>query len=161
MVFLNGQSLNMTSQNDRRTLGHFYEQQLYNLLVSNGYDFHLAKNKFCCYDFYHYDEKNSIKIFLELKTRTKPLNEFVVEYADVEKIRKYRQINDITFPSDECIFYYIYNHIIDEEHTEYYYYKIDFNTIDDFFVSDVCGKKTYEIPIRCVKPLKELFNRLD
>lgn len=163
MIILNGEELDMTIEDNRRILGKHYENVLYNLLISKGYDYRLAKNEFCCYDMFNYDKRNGIKNFLELKTRTKPISELNVEYVDVEKVKKYKLIQDITFSSDICNFYYIFNHLstLNENNNEYYYFKIDFSTIDKYFVNNICNKKTYEIPIRDVRPLKELFDRLD
>lgn len=157
MVIINGEYFNLSNTNDIIRLNKYYEKDLLTILINKGFNFYLSRNEKCCYNLFNFNKKNNIRNFLELKTRLFPITKLNVEYINVENVKKYKLIQSITYSSDICYFFYIYNYLINDMLNEYYYFKINLDIIDNYFITNINNKRVYEIPIKELKPIDILF----
>jgi hypothetical protein len=155
---LNGIIYNTNNENSRRIIGDYYEHKLLSFFINNNINVKYVSenNRFILYDFIL--EKDGIKYITELKSRLSNINNHTIELICYNKIQAYKKI--INKSKTETKILFIFNHIEAQDNYKFYYYIVDIDKMDDlFFINYDCyDKPTYEIPIKYIKPIEELFN---
>ena len=154
IIIINNKEYNTNLYNDRKELGIEQEQLLHMYLKDNNLNYVYISDElpFNAYDFIK-DENNEVKI-IELKSRIGQIETHNIEYIDFAKIQQYKKLSNI---HTNLKAYFIFNHIdVKDGSNEYYIYEVDFKTINDVcFLTTIKGKKTYELPIRHLRQLKD------
>jgi hypothetical protein len=155
-LYLNGILYNTAIEEDRRIIGKHYEQKLLNYLIDNNINVEYTSqdNKYCSHDFII--SFNNINYIVELKSRLNDINMNTYELICSNKIKAFKKrIN-----KDKNIkILFVFNHITTEDDYNFYYYIVDIDGIEkDAFLNYDCYKyPTYELPIKHVRPLDQLF----
>jgi hypothetical protein len=152
---LNGIVYNTANEVDRRFIGKYYELKLLSELLKNNVNVKYIsnENKFSSHDFII--NIDGIKYITELKSRLMSLNNHSFELICQNKINTYKTL--IRNKNTKILF--IFNHITTEDNYNFFYYIVDVDMIDDiaFLNLDYYNKPTYELPIKYLKPLENLF----
>lgn len=142
---------NTNIEEDRRVIGKYYEERLYEYLLKNKLKYNHISNEqpYISFDFIKKNKKN-LKI-IELKTRLNNITNHSSALIDYNKIQKYKKIQK-NHPNSKFIF--VFNYV--DVDNEFYYYEIDFHFLDDNIeVKIIFNKKTYILPIEYLKKLSD------
>ena len=155
-LYLNGILYNTTIEADRRIIGRHYEQKLYNYFIDNNINIEYTSqdNKYCSHDFII--SFNNINYIVELKSRLDSINKHSYELICSNKIKAFKKLIN---KNKNIKILFVFNHITTEDNYNFYYYIVDINKIDDiaFLNYDSYKCPTYELPIRHLNPLDQLF----
>ena len=141
---------NTSKEEDRRFIGLYFENKFYDFLIKNNLKYHYISNEnpFLPFDFIK--KKNGNLKILELKTRLKNITTHSSALIDYEKIQKYKKIQQ-KHPNSN--FFFVFNYV--DVDNEFYYYKIDFNFLENLDIKMIFNKKTYILPIEYLKKLSD------
>jgi hypothetical protein len=155
-LILNDTTYNTKIEADRRFIGDYFEKKLLIYFINNGISvqYIAENNRFSLYDFIV--DKDGIKYIVELKSRLKSVSEHIVEYICYNKITAFRNLIKKNMNTKVL---FIFCHISDEKNYEFYHYCMnDFNILDDIcFLTTIFDKKTYELPVKYLRPLEEFI----
>lgn len=159
IIQINNITYNTNNYEDRKNIGLSQEIIFHNFLKENEIIYkHISEEMpYNSFDFIKIDEKT--RKIVELKTRLKNISYHNVAYIDYNKIENYKRILK-QYPNTK--FYFVFNHLNLEDATnEFYIYEVDFKELPKIsFIINIFDKKTFELPIKHLIPLKDNLNLL-
>lgn len=169
IIKINDIIYNTSIENERRFIGLYYEDILFNYLQSIFNDIEDVKiihsssiNPHIPFDYLL--TKNRTKYIIEVKSRIGIITEHKYMYIDYRKLEEYKKlIEEYKNNGYDTIIIFIFQLINNNNDNELnrYYYVIDYDNIkNDCKLSIVCSKKTYKLPINKINDFDEFIKRI-
>ena len=133
---------NLKILKNRIAFGSYFENKLLDYFNKNELNIkNVSLNKpYCWYDFIKIS-KDCIKI-IELKSiQQSNKNNSTIYLVSKHKVNNYKRLKKKKYNNLE--FYYIYNEVSTQNEYEFFIYKLDINTIDDYYITTMPDNTQY------------------